>query len=292
MTTPRFAISQLTTTPWPLTRDLELFARLNADIELAEMKFDKDAGKLAEQFAQLNAHGLRPVSLQPEVRTIYPATSALEPADPAERTALIKATIDRFAPFCTGIPVITNTGALGQSGNEAEVWEGCIKHYRELADHAADQGLSIAIEPLSPPMMSRDSILYTFMQGYELVQAVARENVGLCLDLYNSWQDADLTDAIRLAGDRIFLTQLSDWQRPRSYFDRRTLGDGIIPVNRLLAAVNETGYAGPYVLEIFSSDVPGALWEDDDALEQAILRSKARFEEAWATGDALANLGI
>ncbi len=152
--------------------------------------------------------------------------------------------------------------------------------------------MSIAIEPLSPPMMSRDSILYTFMQGYELVQAVARENVGLCLDLYNSWQDADLTDAIRLAGDRIFLTQLSDWQRPRSYFDRRTLGDGIIPVNRLLAAVNETGYAGPYVLEIFSSDVPGALWEDDDALEQAILRSKARFEEAWATGDALANLGI
>lgn len=77
--------------------------------------------------------------------------------------------------------------------------------------------MSIAIEPLSPPMMSRDSILYTFMQGYELVQAVARENVGLCLDLYNSWQDADLTDAIRLAGDRIFLTQLSDWQRPRSY---------------------------------------------------------------------------
>ncbi|MFK4134093.1 sugar phosphate isomerase/epimerase family protein [Pseudomonas luteola] len=130
---------------------------------------------------------------------------------------MIKATIDRFAPFCTGIPVITNTGALGQSGNEAEVWEGCIKHYRELADHAADKGLSIAIEPLSPPMMSRDSILYTFMQGYELVQAVARENVGLCLDLYNSWQDADLTDAIRLAGDRIFLTQLSDWQRPRSY---------------------------------------------------------------------------
>lgn len=63
MTTPRFAISQLTTTPWPLTRDLELFARLNADIELAELKFDKDAGKLAEQFAQLNAHGLRPVSL-------------------------------------------------------------------------------------------------------------------------------------------------------------------------------------------------------------------------------------
>ncbi|ENA34322.1 hypothetical protein HMPREF1487_05976 [Pseudomonas sp. HPB0071] len=292
MTTPRFAISQLTTTPWPLTRDLELFAHLNADIELAEMKFDKDAGKLAEQFAQLNAHGLRPVSLQPEVRTIYPATSALEPADPAERTALIKATIDRFAPFCTGIPVITNTGALGQSGNEAEVWEGCIKHYRELADHAADQGLSIAIEPLSPPMMSRDSILYTFMQGYELVQAVARENVGLCLDLYNSWQDADLSNAIRLAGDRIFLTQLSDWQRPRSYFDRRSLGDGIIPVNRLLAAVNETGYDGPYVLEIFSSDVPGALWEDDDALEQAILRSKARFEEAWATGDALANLGI
>lgn len=152
--------------------------------------------------------------------------------------------------------------------------------------------MSIAIEPLSPPMMSRDSILYTFMQGYELVQAVARENVGLCLDLYNSWQDADLTDAIRLAGDRIFLTQLSDWQRPRSYFDRRTLGDGIIPVNRLLAAVNETGYDGPYVLEIFSSDVPGALWEDDDALEQAILRSKARFEEAWATGDALANLDI
>ena len=52
MTTPRFAISQLTTTPWPLTRDLELFAHLNADIELAEMKFDKDDGVLGDDRLQ------------------------------------------------------------------------------------------------------------------------------------------------------------------------------------------------------------------------------------------------
>jgi sugar phosphate isomerase/epimerase len=48
------------------------------------------------------------------------------------------------------------------------------------------------------------------------VQEVDRENVGICLDLWNLWQDAELVPGIRSAPDRVFLLQVSDWRTPRS----------------------------------------------------------------------------
>jgi len=112
----------------------------------------------------------------------------------------------------------------------------------------------------------------------QVVEAVGRDNFGICLDCWNVWQNAGLYDAIRVCGDRIFVVQVSDWRTPCSFEDRLIPGQGEIPLGLFLQAVRETGYAGAYSVEIFSKGVPNALWEGD--LEQVIRDSKAGFEKA------------
>jgi sugar phosphate isomerase/epimerase len=197
----------------------------------------------------------------------------------------MKTTIDRFSRYWPDLPLITNTGALPDSGNELEVWQGCIRYYQELADYAANKGMRLALAALGPSLMNRSTIFSTLGEAHELVEEINRDNVGLCVDLYNSWQGAALLEAIMEAADKLLVVHLADWKRPRSYHDRYALGDGEIPLTELLVAINETGYAGPYVLELFSEQVPDSLWQDSTALEQALIRSQQRFERTWMTSN-------
>jgi sugar phosphate isomerase/epimerase len=93
------------------------------------------------------------------------------------------------------------------------------------------------------------------------------------------WQNADIVEAIRACGDRTFVVQLSDWRTPRSYQDRLIIGQGEIPLPPLLRAIHDSGYSGPYVVEIFSGDVPDSLWKSD--LASVIRDSRDGLDRAW-----------
>ena len=83
-----------------------------------------------------------------------------------------------------------------------------------------------------------------------IVEAVDRDNFGICLDVWNIWQNADILEEIRRCGDRIFVVQLSDWRTPRSYQDRLVVGEGEIPLAPFLRAIYDSGYRGAYCVEI------------------------------------------
>ena len=103
--------------------------------------------------------------------------------------------------------------------------------------------------------------------------------MGLCLDYWNIWQNADVEAAIARAGDRIFTTQASDWRTPHSFADRIVPGDGTIPLARLIAATRKAGFKGPYVVEIFSMDVSDSLYDTD--LDAVIDGCRAGMDAAW-----------
>jgi sugar phosphate isomerase/epimerase len=140
--------------------------------------------------------------------------------------------------------------------------------------------MRIAFEPLNPVLFNTDTALWGLDDGLELVRRVDVPNVGLCLDTWNVFQTPDLPDVIRACGERIFVVQISDWQRPRSGADRRCLGDGTIPTVSIVKAIRETGYDGPYVLEIFSGEsLPGSLWRGD--MGAMLLKNSAAFANVW-----------
>jgi sugar phosphate isomerase/epimerase len=273
----RFGVSEFTTQPWSFEQDVETYARLGVDaIEVCEVKLDEE--RAAEQLTLVGRHGLPITSVQPKTRTLFPSRSQPEPKEPRERMAQFRRTIGRVGQAAPGVPFVTNTG-LPPRGNIQHVFDVAAQDYRALAAFAQDHGVRVALEPLNAASMNVESAIWTLGQAMQLVEAVDRTNFGICLDVWNIWQNADITEAITACGDRIFVVQVSDWRTPRSYEDRLVVGQGEIPLPPLLRAIHASGYRGPYMLEIFSGDVPDSLWQGD--LSKVIIDSRAGLEAAW-----------
>ncbi len=273
----RFSVSEFTTYPWTFEQDVAVYEQLGVDgIEVCEFKLDP--ARISRQLAMIPQHHLAISSVQPAVRTLFPSLSQPEPLHIPDRMERFRATIESFGDAASGVPFVTNTG-IPPHGNIEEVIDAAVREYRDLADFARDRGARIALEPLNASIMNIETAIWTVEQGMRLIEAVGRPNFGLCLDFWNVWQNADLEEAIRNAGDRIFIVQVSDWRTPRSFQDRLIVGQGDILFPPLLRAVDEAGYRGFYELEIFSGDVPNSLWKGD--LQQVITESRRGLDKAW-----------
>ncbi len=274
---PRFGVSQFTTLPWSFEQDVENYGRLGVEaIEICEEKLDKD--RAAEQLALVEQSGLEVCSVQPEIRTLFPSRMQPEPEDIGERLSRFRGTIELVSPHAPDTPFICNTGPP-PDGNMQRVFEVAVREYADLADFAGERGAQVALEPLSPTIMNVESAIWTLGQAMKIVEAVNRENFGICVDIWNIWQNANVTEEIKACGERIFAVHVSDWRIPRSFEDRHIVGHGEIPLPPLLSAIHESGYRDAYTLEIFSRGVPDPLWEAD--LEEVISESRAGVEQAW-----------
>lgn len=273
----KFGVSEFTTWPWTFDEDIDNYARLGVEtIEVCEFKLDES--RLREQLSSIEPSGLKISSVQPAVRTLFASQSQPEPRDVGQRMARFRQTIERFRDVAQGIPFVTNTG-VPPNGNVQKVLDEAARQYRELADFAADNNVRIALEPLNASIMNVESAIWTLEQGMRIVTSVDRTNFGICLDIWNVWQNADILDAIKSCGDRIFVVQVSDWRTPRSYQDRFIPGQGEIPLAPFLRAIRASGFRGAYAVEIFSGDVPDSLWKSD--LSEVIRQSRAGLDRAW-----------
>lgn len=278
-----FSVSEFTTYPWPFERDVEQYAHLGVDaIEVCEFKLDR--ARIPEQLAVIAQRGLAISSVQPRTRTLFPSRSQPEPTHVSDRMGEFRETIASFSVAASGVPFITNTG-IPPGGNIQEVFDTAAREYRALAEYAENYGARIALEPLNASIANVETAIWTVQQGMRIVDAVDRPNFGICVDLWNVWQNAHIEAAIQAAGDRIFIVQVSDWRTPRSYEDRMIVGQGDISFPPLLRAVYESGYRGAYELEIFSGDVPDSLWKGD--LDLVIIESRNGLEEAWQEAFAM-----
>jgi sugar phosphate isomerase/epimerase len=273
----QFGVSEFTTQPWSFEQDVETYKQLGVDtIEVCEFKLDND--RVAEQLALLGQHGLPITSVQPKTRTLFPSRSQPDPQEPQERMARFRRTIERVGQATPSVPFVTNTG-IPPNGNIQHVFDVAAREYRALAEFAQDHGVRVALEPLNAAIMNVESAIWTLAQAMQIVTAVDRDNFGLCLDVWNIWQNAGIAEAIKACGDRIFVVQVSDWRTPRSYEDRLVVGQGEIPWPALLRAIHESGFRGAYSLEIFSGDVPDSLWQGD--LSRVITDSRVGLEKVW-----------
>lgn len=274
-----FGISEFTTMPWSFDEDVAHYARLGVQaIEIVEDKLDHS--RLDEQFAAVAAAGLVISGVQPSVRTFLNSRMVPNPEGPDARLSRLRGSIERLARFAPGAPFITNTGAHPK-GDLAGAMRVTERALRELAPIAAEHGVRLALEPLNPTSVNIESAIWTVDQALSIIEGTGRDEVGLCLDYWNIWQNAGVEQEIARAGDRIFTVQASDWRDPRSFADRIVPGDGVIPLGSLLRATHAAGFTGPYVVEIFSNDVADSLYDGD--LDGVIQRSRSGLERAWVS---------
>lgn len=279
-----FAVSQFTTWHQTFEQDIELYHALGIEcIEVCERKLSTDRAKARDQLAALRDMGLRVSSVQPRVHALFQDGMCPDLSDPDERAGRYRATIDLIADAFPGecIPLVTISGnAPGYNFRVAH--QTARRIYPDLADYAADRGLRIMFEPLSPILMNADSFICNLDDAMKLIEDVGRDNFGLMLDVWHLWSERDIAQRIEVAGDRIFGVHVCDWPRdePRHVGDRVLPGDGRIDLPTMLGAIERAGYAGAYCLEIFSIDaLPDSLWRADPA--DVVRRGRDGFNRAW-----------
>jgi len=277
-----FGFSEFTTWPWSMREDLAGYATAGVNaIEVCEFKLPHNDFDMLGEIAK---HGLQVASVQMHVHSVFTDSMASKPSDPSDRLEHMKRAIDASAPHLPGAtPFVVITG-IPPEGNIKKAVEQSVEAVKHLAEFAATRNVRIAFEPLSPVNLHTDTAVWGLDQGLELIDRVNHPAAGLCIDTWNVWQTPDLDDVIRQCKDRIFLVQLSDWQTPRSTADRFTLGEGVIPLARIMRCIRSTGFNGAWIVEILSSyHLPGSLWKRDqgDVLRENI----SAFERLWQTSE-------
>ena len=140
-----------------------------------------------------------------------------------------------------------------------------VAAYRELARHAADAGVRLALEPLHPLAMNEDTFAWNLEDALDVVEAVGHDALGICADAWNLAGQHDLQARLARCAGRIFVAQVSDYRRPRSFLDRLPLGEGSLDLRPFLDGLRDAGFAGPIVFELFSQDVADSFYDGDMA---------------------------
>ncbi len=151
-----------------------------------------------------------------------------------------------------GCPTIVVVPSPAPAGADWEqIKKETVSALQDLADVAAPYGAKLAFEFLAPANCS----VRTLAQGWEIVQATGRQNVGLVFDTYHfhvggsSWQSLEEVDV-----GRVFIVHINDVQDlPLAQLTdghRLLPGEGILPLNRMISRLQARGYNGAYSLEV------------------------------------------
>ncbi|HET6298221.1 MAG TPA: sugar phosphate isomerase/epimerase family protein [Kribbella sp.] len=181
--------------------------------------------------------------------------------DAAERRTRIddnRRAIDEAATVGTGVLILVSgglpTGSRDIDGAREMVRDGLA----ELAPYAEERGVRLAVEALHPMFCSDRCVVSSLGGALDLAEQFPASQVGVVVDAYHLWWDAELYRQIERAGDRICSYQVSDWVVPLpadTLLGRGMMGDGSIELRRMREACDAAGYDGPVEVEIFNQDL-------------------------------------
>jgi sugar phosphate isomerase/epimerase len=222
---PRLSVNSICWMTQTLDEDIALWADLGIDhVGLITPKFDA-AGWDAGRRAILDA-GLRVSSMSCYRDGI---------ADTLELTAGVGTHVLYVPP--------------GRAGSAP--WEDAAERFCEdvapLVKRGTELGVRLAVEPTNP-LRTDVSFVHCVRDAVELARMA---DTAIVVDLYSSWYERGLDELVRKNIDLVALVQICDYEL--GTFDmpnRRAVGDGDIPVERLLGMLLDAGYEGPFDIEI------------------------------------------
>lgn len=144
-----------------------------------------------------------------------------------------------------------------------------IEHY------ARERGVRLGIEPLHPMFAADRSVIVTLGEALALTAKFDAATIGIVADVFHIWWDPDLYRLIEQATGRIFGFHVSDWAVPLPGIlaSRSMVGDGVIELRRIRAAVEAAGYHGPIEVEILNERIWAA------PPEETLATIRGRFEQ-------------
>ena len=156
-----------------------------------------------------------------------------------------------------GLPQYSRPGSVPSKNigaAHAQVEDGIA----ELLEYAKQANMPLAIEPLHPAYAADRACVNTLRQALDICDRLDPSRsgaIGVALDVYHVWWDFELLAQIARAGkSRLLAFHVCDWLVPTKDIlnDRGMMGDGVIDIRSVRAAVEVQGFAGYSEIEIFS----------------------------------------
>lgn len=245
----RLCIHTITTKPWDIFTALDKYAAAGVG-GISIWREAVEGRELAEVRRALDDSGVAPVSY---VRGgFYTADSADGRREAIDRN---RAIIDEAAEL--GCPLVVlvcgATPGLTIGANIGQIRDGI----GATLDHAAERGVTLAIEPLHPMYADVRSAVATMKTANDLCDALGSPQLGVAVDVFHVWWDPELEREMVRSGTagRILAFHMCDWKTDMSDMlnDRGLMGEGILDVARLRRMVETNGFRGFLEVEIFSN---------------------------------------
>jgi len=184
--------------------------------------------------------------------------------------------IDEAAALGADCLVMVVGGLVPGSKDLARARDMVAEGLAMILPHARSSGVKLALEPLHPMTCADRSVLSTTAQALDLCDALG-PGVGVALDVYHIWWDPEIARSIARAGSRILGFHVCDWLVPTrdTVLDRGMMGDGVIDIRALRAAVEGAGYRGLIEVEVMSDR---DWWRRDP--DEVLRVMKERFQSA------------
>jgi sugar phosphate isomerase/epimerase len=245
----RLSLNQITTQHWSLREAVEGCAEAGIG-RIAVTREKVGEPGLSEAVRMLGDAGLEVTSLHVGGR--FPAATA---AERRERRDDNRRAVDEAAEL--GAPVLSLLAGPSPD-RDLDAARGMVEDgIAELIPYAAERAVTLGIEPLHPTFAGDRSVVVTLGEANDLLDRLDSPAVGVTIDAYHVWWDPALLPQVERAAGRIAGYHVDDWPVPNDcpFLSRAMMGDGIIDLPRLTAAVDRAGYAGPIEVEIFNDEI-------------------------------------
>jgi sugar phosphate isomerase/epimerase len=267
-TVPRFSLNQVTTLGWSFERDLDAYAAAGVPA-------------IGLSVAKLEAVGVaRGVRLVRERGTVVSCLTSAGPIpldDPraaADAVARTRAYLDAAAEVGAACLMLLPGCSVQRA------WEDAAARAREyveaLVPEARRCGVRLALEPVSQLRMDL-CFLHSFHDALDFADAIGVPEVGVVLELNNAWIERHLEANLRTRTGRIAVVQVSDFKVGTLRASERVMiGDGDIPLRRLVRTLAAAGYGGWYDIELLGPAI------EAEGYDAVVPRALARFRGLWA----------
>ena len=186
------------------------------------------------------------------------------------------ASIDMAAGLGTRVLTIVSGGTEPGTKGVIETQKILAERIAMIAPYAAERGVRLAIEPLNPMFGGNRTCVMTVRDALRVADWAGTANVGVAVDVYHVWWDAELRESLMAARGRILGYHLCDWLEDTRdmLLDRGMMGDGVADLRSIRRWVEAAGYQGACEVEIFSAN---DWWKrpPEEVLDKMVARFRA-----------------
>ena len=265
----RFGFNGATTQTADLATDIRITGQAGYDV--IELRDDK----LDQFLAQGSLDDVRQMLREAGVAAWTINAISLIGVGGTARTVARCHELSRYAqaiecPWVLGVP-----GPTG-GRTDAQVMSDTVAAPREMANAAAEFGVSIAFEFMGFPWAAVRDVA----GAWAIVQEADRPNLGIVVDTAHFYAGGSTLDSIREVDPQrlvvLHINDVEDVAKPDITDGHRLYpGEGVVPLQDILGAVRVTGWDGVLSVELFREEY----WQLDPLT--VAREAKARTSAVW-----------